>query len=525
MKSGARSAGRAQTSGRGAALAGARFGTRLLELDAPAAAIIGATIVVLLGVPLAFRLSIWIDEAFTLHTTGSGALEAWARTIAFEAQPPLYFFLVALVRSVDEASIAVGRLPSVAFAAAAVAVIVFAARRIVPRVPPLVTALVTALNPLVIWAATEMRVYALVLLIGAVLTWTFYEAFVVTNRAPRALAWYTAAAIAGMYTQYYVAFVLVAHGVTVLLLRRAALRAFILSGVGISAAFAPFAGIALMHARASGEFVMHISALEALHEVADTVFTVVLPHDLTWSGPVKLVGFAVASALVAVLAGIGRPTVPSGPARAVVVQWFVYLIVLCALLAVGGAPFAPAKYLIAIAPSSLLVALLFVVSRQRIGGRLGAAAAAVYAVYAVSTLAVTYRPPFEKPGEWRRVAATVQADGGSMPVVVFPSELAEPLRWYDRGHLLALPGPMPYTLDYVERMTLRGESDVARVLDSTGDPTGRLWVVTTGDCGQRLADIYDYHCAYLEAYLDRRYRLIRTVPFRGSSARLYSRLP
>jgi hypothetical protein len=51
----------------------------------------GAALVVLVAVPLAAALNVWIDEAFTLHTTGAGPLHAWAQAVTFEAQPAAVF--------------------------------------------------------------------------------------------------------------------------------------------------------------------------------------------------------------------------------------------------------------------------------------------------------------------------------------------------------------------------------------------------------------------------------------------------
>ena len=57
-----------------------------------------------------------------------------------------------------------------------------------------------------------MRVYALVMLIGAVLIWTFVESFFVDRPKRAALVSYAVVALLGLYTQYYVGFLLVSQG-------------------------------------------------------------------------------------------------------------------------------------------------------------------------------------------------------------------------------------------------------------------------------------------------------------------------
>ncbi len=498
---------------------------RLFAIDTRTAALLGALIVIVGCVPLAAALNIWIDEAFTLHTTGAGPLEAWRRAISFEAQPPLYFFIVAAWRSLNETSIAFARLPSVAFAAGTAVVIVFAAHRIAPRVPPLAAALVVALNPLVIWAAVEMRVYALVLFIGAALTWTFYEGFVASYPSRGARFWYVLFAIAGLYTQYYVAFLIAAQGIALLAVRRGSVRVFSIAAVIIAVAFAPFLGVAWMHAHSSGTFVIRVPFTRAIHEIVDAVFTVVLPHTVEWHGPAKVLGFAAAAVLLVTLTVFGRPTVPRGPALAIVVQWLVCLAIFGLLFTVAGVPLEPLKYVIVAAPSSLLVAFLLVSSVQRRPAAAAMVAVAAYGVFAVATLFSQYRPPLMKPGDWQRLAATISAGDRSVPVAVFPAELGQPLSWYLPVATVQIPKPMPFALDYVHQLTLTNESDVARILDPVREHWASLWMVTTTDCSGPEPVLYNYHCRYLETYLKRRYHLVKSVPFRGSLARLYSRIP
>jgi hypothetical protein len=100
-------------------------------------ALFGATLVVVIGASLAIALNVWIDEAFTLHTTGAGPMYDWRQTIAFEGQPALYFVLEAIWRTMSGTSIAFARVPSILFAASAVAVTITAIRRVAPRINPL----------------------------------------------------------------------------------------------------------------------------------------------------------------------------------------------------------------------------------------------------------------------------------------------------------------------------------------------------------------------------------------------------
>ena len=48
---------------------------------------------------LAKNLNVWIDEVYSLYTTGEGVRYAIKQSISFELQPPLYFVLLSLWRS------------------------------------------------------------------------------------------------------------------------------------------------------------------------------------------------------------------------------------------------------------------------------------------------------------------------------------------------------------------------------------------------------------------------------------------
>lgn len=498
---------------------------RFLALDARSAAFVGAAIVFLIGVPLALAQSIWIDEGFTLRTTGAGPLTAWARALAFEDQPPLYFLLEALWRMFDESSIGFARLPSVFFASAAVAVLVNAARRIMPAVPPLVVALVCAFNPFVLWAATEMRVYPLVLLISAVLVFAFHDGFLVERPSRRAQICYVLFAIAGLYTQFFVGFLLAAQGITLLFLRRRAIPLFAVAAIVIAAGFAPFVPFALIDMRASGEFVLHPTLLQALREVVSGLFVIVLPHDEQWNGLVRLLGVGASAALFIALIVVGRPSARSAQARGVVLQWALCGIFLGVVFSVTGVPLGALKYLTVLAPSTLLVALLFVSSLRRFQATAAKVALGMYGMLALATLIDHYRPPFLKPGDWPRIAMTILQGNPSTPVVVFPAELAQALKWYLPEPIIELPRPMPFTLTYVRDMTLSNEAEVARSLEAVRAPAGEIWLVTTDDCGPGIAGYYDYHCGLLENYVKRRYRVVKSIAFNGSLARLLLRVP
>ncbi len=488
-------------------------------------AVVGALIVIAIGLPLSAALNIWLDEAFTLHTTGAGVAAAWQRAVAFEDQPPLYFVIEAAWRWWNETSVVFARLPSVLFAAAAVALIVCAAHRIAPRTPPPVVAAIAAFHPLVIWAAVEMRVYAMVLLIGAGLTALFFAGFLGEKRSRRAQVGYTLLALAGLYTQYFVGFLLAAHCLTLIVLRGRGVWAFLGAMVVVAAGFAPFVGAALMQIHSTGDSVGGTTPLEAVRQLLDLVLTYTFPHDHEWVGAAKFAGLGLAAGWFAMLVFVGRPQRLSRPARGAMLALAFGVMLFGLVFAAVGMPFDLRRHLIVLLPTVLLAVFALLSSLRRARRWACVATIVLFALCAGGQFASEYHAPLAKQGDWQRVATELSADDRATPVAVFPAELALPLDWYLGHAAVPIPRPMPFILDYVAATMLTSDADVARVLDPVRVRSDRVWIVTENECLPTDLKVYDYHCDILETFLAHHYRLETTRFFRGIVMRRFVRLP
>src|SRR4051812_37622717 len=99
-----------------------------------------------IAVPLAWVLNIWIDEASTLYTTGKGFLWTIQNGWLIEKQAPLYFSVVALWRIVD-GSIFFARLFSIICSALAIKVFFDVASRFFSDRQAKLLTVVFALHP------------------------------------------------------------------------------------------------------------------------------------------------------------------------------------------------------------------------------------------------------------------------------------------------------------------------------------------------------------------------------------------
>ena len=130
---------------------------------------------------LSLELNVWRDEMYSLHSSSGTPGFAFRQALHFELQPPLYFVLLSLWRGIDS-SVFFARLflrssGAVPFCASAAL-----GERLLPKVAPVWIAAVVATHPVLVWAGTEIRVYALILLLSALLTLAFFDAHWASGR-------------------------------------------------------------------------------------------------------------------------------------------------------------------------------------------------------------------------------------------------------------------------------------------------------------------------------------------------------
>src|SRR5262245_48346130 len=90
---------------------------------------------------LAWRLNLWRDEMYSLHSTSGSVRSALDRAIDFELQPPVYFVALDLWRSIEPSPF-FARLFSVICGVAAVLTTAELSRRVLPRSNPALAAAV-----------------------------------------------------------------------------------------------------------------------------------------------------------------------------------------------------------------------------------------------------------------------------------------------------------------------------------------------------------------------------------------------
>jgi Dolichyl-phosphate-mannose-protein mannosyltransferase len=459
--------------------------------------------------PLAYVLNIWQDEAYTLQTTSHGLGYAFHQAIGFEQNAPLYFLLLTLWRHVSAGVFSL-RLFSVACIAVALALVPALVRRYVPKADAGLVTLAAACNPFAVWAAVEMRVYAMIVLVSALLLLACFDAFFADRPSRWALALYAICAAVALYTQYYLAFLIAAQAVTILVYRRAALVRFAIAAGAAALAFAPMLAIVPAQvANFKGAFARP-SLVHSVAGLSGILARYVLPLPV---GHAKLIyaGLGIAALLALLLA---RRSLTQGNAPILVMT------ACCFAFFAGGTYAAGVHVLDRHAASLYLPALLsifaaFTFLRPPTARRAAIVWLGLTLTLSVVSLAQTYHA-LAKPGDWIRATAYLRArEQPREPIVVFEAENALPLAYYYDGpnRIVAIPTAVNFREYDVSAFVIRSQAE----LQATVPRAKRIWLITAGECAS--ANIA-FGCDALERFVATHYRVESDASFYGSRIRL-----
>jgi len=459
------------------------------------------------------RLNVWEDEGYTLETTARPPLAAAAQAMRFEQYPPLYFLLLSAWRSVD-------RSPAFARAfstLAALGTIRDASRVVVsfaPRADRAVVAAAIAFHPTVIWCGTEARAYASIVWISARILQAYHDAYVTPVPSPFARARFIAWSLAGVYTHYYLGF-LIAGGALSTIACPGRLGAFTIDAAAIAVGFFPLArAVRAQMATYGANFAVDMPPLRMVRNVAGTMTSFIMPSEGTqrWWRPLA----ASSLAALVLVAFVDRRSRREAIRPAVMALGSAVLFGTTLQLA-KTPPGLPQHATPLFVPTLVAVAaLLRTKARIRIGG------AVVFAVSLHALRANLRRSA--KIGDWKRVAQHVMIhECANEPVVVFQPEATLPLahQYHGRNRLAGLPVDVAFDRYDLTRYALRDDEQIDRALDRIG-VLERFWLVTTMTA-KPLGN--DLHPEVLDAWLERHATLEGDAAFYGSRVRRFRRTP
>ncbi|MGI8737894.1 MAG: hypothetical protein ACR2KS_11555 [Candidatus Eremiobacter antarcticus] len=467
----------------------------------------------------AATLNIWVDEAYSLHTTQSGMRYALGAAVHFENQAPMYFSLLALWRSLDH-SVFFARLFSMLCIAGALFALAAVARE--RRLPESWMVAAAAFNPIMIVLAVEIRVYALTILLSTLLLLAFFKGFW-TERPDRRWQWiYFGLALLGLYTQYFIAFLLCAQAL-VLIVKRGRWMWFFLAGMAVVLiAFIPLAiavrqqmGVTQANSGPPSTFAQN--GVQLLVALMEYVFPLIVRHHAVQT--------------LAVMAVVALAVLAAGRFRFAAAQW------------------APVPVTIAIAAFLMLLVVTQVGSYQ-INDRYAAflLTPAVFAtfsyfeyvrferkqwcigVFTIVSIATglwglwTLFGSGAKSGDWKRVAAYVEShERPGQPILIFPASQALPLAHYYNGLNAVIPIPRAIRFQNwnARQNVLVDAREIRKALSPSERAAPALWLLRYDECSWAAID---YNCHALDEFVRRHYTLQASQAFVGTRVELLRRV-
>ena len=172
----------------------------------------------LITVPLAYSLNTWYDEACSLLATSGSISRTIERSINYEWQPPVYYLLLNQWRKLDD-SYFFARLLSIIFSCASIFVSYrFIKKYLNIKTPEFPTFLI-AINPFLVYYATEIRLYTMLVFLSSVLIFLMYEIYLFDNKSKLYRTLFIFLSVISLHAQYYMGFMLVAIGVSIFIYR------------------------------------------------------------------------------------------------------------------------------------------------------------------------------------------------------------------------------------------------------------------------------------------------------------------
>jgi uncharacterized membrane protein len=482
-----------------------------------------------IALPLAFRLNIWVDEASTLYTTEHGFFRAFENLFTDEKQAPLYFLLLSLWRKIND-SVFFARFFSTLFSLLAIVAFAGLARRIwEARAARFITALF-ALHPYLFWASLEIRLYSFIIFITCLLFRFFYDGYlddeIVSRKGAKAQRnariYYVLTAVAALYTNYYLGFLLVGAFAALLVVRRfRAARSYFMQMLAVGLLTLPlFYIVSLQFSDRVIRFQAEKSLVSGIRILWNHFLTFVLPTEIytaeegTIFSFVRLwiVRFSLLAVFVVLLKNkfedLDKNALVFGTISAVCGAFllFVYFQL--------GADYVEIRHAaiyftaIFIFVSAVLVKIL--------PHKAWILAAVLYAAFFAYGTAVLY-PDLTKRGDWARVAEYISGrEKPGQPIVVFAAYDAIALPYYYRGVNKILPDEkfFAFHTEAESGSPNNFRSQIEYVIGRIPPEAEEIWLLTDENCGIGRA------CEPLEKFVAANYTITEEKDFYKEKVRL-----
>lgn len=478
-----------------------------------------------IAIYLSLHLNIWLDEAYSLNTTSKNLIYAVHQALYFEFQPPFYFAFMTLWRDINP-SIFFARFFSVVCISFSIYLIPLLNKRYSPEVNPIWATLLFALNPFTIWAAVEIRPYALIVLLSILLLIFFYDAYISKVSSKYSRWFYIICATIGLYTQYYLGFLLAANaGVLVFNRNWRALRKYLIDMIIPAAAIVFLIPQILwqvnLNSGYSGikeNFIKGIRFMYRRSEEYIIPFNDYLSGDaLHWIFRLAIAGFFLYSVM---------PLIRNKFKKVKETKYYLWPTAAVLFLIFSGLLYYVGPYFLHEKHTALLFIPLLIIFVELIAHNKNKKIFGFWILFLVSfysfALVMQYKD-MAKSGDYIRVADYIMNhESKNEPILVFRREISLPLEYYYSGINKIVPIPKKFNFEgsynYAEsEWALKSENEVANTVSAVKNNPSEFWLLTN----QQLP-IYGHsvNSKYLENYIRKNYTVETYKKFYGTDLRL-----
>jgi hypothetical protein len=356
----------------------------------------------------------WQDEAITVYTIKRGFGGMLRTVVDHETTPPLYYVVAwAWAKVFGYGEVGLRSLSTLA-GVAAVPISYLAAKELVSRRAGLVTALLVAVNPLLVWYGQEARSYALLVPLSALTLLLFARALhAPAGRLGRETTWWALASAATIATHHFALFLVLPELLWLLRARGRARPLTVAAAVLLAVSAADLVLAAAQRSTAGVDWIAETPLPNRIVAIPGSFL-------IGFESPSPLLVAAVAAACAAVALWLAaartRPAERQGAALAFALAVAVVAIPL--VLALGGSDYVFYRNVLpALIPALVAFGAGFGAARA---GMLGAAALGVLCVVSLGVVAVTRNLPKYRKEVWREVAAEIGPARGPRAIVITP---------------------------------------------------------------------------------------------------------
>lgn len=492
-----------------------------MKLDAKKAVYLLIFLHLVISLPLAAKLNIWTDEASTLYTTKHGFFQAFQNLFSDEKQAPLYFLLMSLWRKIND-SIFFARLFSIICSLLAILSFSRLAQKLWEEKTALFVTAIFAIHPYLFWASLEIRLYSLIILITCLLFSFFYDGFLSEETNKKAQIYYFLTAIAALYTNYYLGFLLVGAFFALIVLRcRTQAKTYFLWMLCVGICILPlFYIINLQFSDRIITFQEEKSLIAGIKNLWNHSLTLVLPTEIYPPEEISLfstiriwlVRSAILIAAVLMIKNrfkdLDKNIVSFAIISAVAAAFFLFVYFQL------GTDYVESRHVAVLFVSVFLFANL--VLTKFLTKNTLVFAAILYLVFFTYAMFSLY-PNLTKRGDWARVAAFIeQNETENQPIVVFQVYDAISLPNYYRGKNRILPDEKFFAFFTEQEMQSPNafRNQIEFLITEFPPEAQEIWLLTNEKCNIGRA------CEPLENFVQANYTIIREKDFYLEKVRL-----